>query len=144
VAGRFVQAAIVAAALALGACRAQSIWAGAEFTDEGHMRIAAEMPLCGCLQIQNVSGQDLNLRSMFEATTVGRTTLKAGEKLDIRYDWAGPENEDNYQMIGTAPDGQEVDLRQTVKIIERSRFEECDKIHCQYGSLGMNLGETGR
>jgi hypothetical protein len=135
---------LVCGGLAAGSCRYQTIWAGVEFQDNGRLKLAAEDPLCGCLTIVNVAGKDLALRSRYHGTTMGSTTLKAGEKLNFRFDWAGQENDDVYILEATDAQGNEVNLKTAIRIDDKSNWLACSTATCPYGDLLLNMGETGR
>ncbi|MDE3155388.1 MAG: hypothetical protein KGN76_09815 [Acidobacteriota bacterium] len=126
-------------------CRRQAVWAGAAFfpEDGGQLRLAAEQPDCGCLTILNRSGRTLLLRATLRGAPVGGAEVAAGAQLVFRFDWAGPRDNDYYLLEGIE-DGQHVDLRQALQLGESPRWQPCETIACPYGSLQMNVAETGR
>lgn len=135
----------VCVAAALTGCRRQTIWSGIQLQpDTGTMKLAAQEPLCGCTTIANRSQETLRLRAEFRGSTIGSATLKPGERLRFRFDWAGPENDDVYILQGTDAQGKHVDLGHVLRVEERPRWQDCNDIGCTYGTLLMNLGETSR
>jgi hypothetical protein len=135
--------AVVGATLTMAACRAREIWVGTEFNeDTGELEVASEEPLCGCLTLANITGKDLTIRSSFQSSTTGRTTLKPGQQIEFRYDWAGHNDEDVYILTGTTADGTPVPMQDAVKIVERGNFQACEVLRCEYGELLLNLGVT--
>jgi hypothetical protein len=134
----------IAASVALTGCRAHEIWAGAAFDeDSGQLKVASEEPLCGCLRLSNLQKQDLRLRATLHDTTIGETTIPAGQSLEFRYDWAGHSEDDIYYISATLPDGTRPPIAEALRIDEKSRFESCSTIRCQFGDLMLNVGVTG-
>jgi hypothetical protein len=148
-------------------CRSREIWAGQEFL-AGRLRLAAQEPYCGCMTIRSQHDQQLTLTSYFHGMQLGETKLNKGDVLAFRYDWAGPENDDVYEI--EAKDGnQKLNLQdQKVITIEdgacgtRSRaagaqtppnaaprcyWWPCDSeklTKCPYGDLVLDLGGIGK
>jgi len=130
-------------AVALLGCRRQTIWAGAEFSraNGGQLRLAAQQPLCGCMTLVNQSPRDLLLRSTLHGSAIGGATIKAGDRLRFRFDWAGPANDDYYLLEGTE-NGEPVDLSTVVRLAETSRWQPCSTIDCAYGTLHLDIAES--
>jgi hypothetical protein len=58
---------VVLVALLAAGCRYETIWSGAVHDSKGqYIRLAADEPLCGCLRLRNLSGQDILLRSLLK------------------------------------------------------------------------------
>jgi hypothetical protein len=134
---------LVAGALVSGACRATPIWSGVEFLPNGHLKLAAEEPSCGCLSIANQIGKDLALRSSFHGTTVGQATLKATDTLEFRFDWAGSANDDFYEIRAVDGAGAEVNMKTAVRIDYKTSWIKCSTAKCPYGDLALDLGQNG-
>ena len=128
--------------LASASCRRyETIWSGAEFTDDGKLELASEDPLCGCLTIANTSGGELTLRSRFEGTTLGTLVIKTDERATYRYDWAGPDDDDVYVLDGTDAQGNQLDMRTAIRFDERGTWMACSATPCAYNSLKLSRGE---
>jgi hypothetical protein len=139
-------AGVVALALALGACKhPETVWFGSEITADGdRIQLAAEEPLCGCITLANKSGRDLKLRASMRDVTVGTATLKAGESLRTKFDWAGSENDDLYYIDVAEATGRHTAAKGAIELDQRSKFEECQVAQCPYGSLLMNAAAGGK
>ncbi len=136
---------VVCAAVLAGGCRRQTIWSGIQAQpSNGTLKLAAQEPLCGCTTVANRSKEELRLRAEFRGSTIGSATLKPGQRLRFRFDWAGPENDDVYVLEGMDADGRPVDLTQVLRVEEKPRWQDCADTGCTYGTLLMNLGETSR
>jgi hypothetical protein len=136
---------LLCAAAALTGCRRQVIWSGIQMLPgTGTMKLAAPEPECGCTTVANSSRDTIRLRAKFRDSIIGSATLAPGERLRFRFDWAGPQNDDVYVLSGTDTSGKPVDLGQVLRIEENPRWQDCNEIGCTYGTLLMNLGETGQ
>jgi hypothetical protein len=92
---------LAAACLVLAVCRYETIWTGVEFDDSGKtIRLASAEPLCGCLQITNISSVDVYIRSMIndEERPLGSMNLAAGATARVHFDWAGPHGGDAFVL----------------------------------------------
>jgi len=140
---RLLGATILALSLAaaLIGCRRQVIFEGAEMQRAtGTVKIAAPAPLCGCANVTNITGQPLRLGAVFNSRTTGSTVLPPGQRLQFRFDWAGPATDDFYVIEGTTESGQHVDLTKALRL-QVSQWQDCSTATCSYAPLGMNVGE---
>ncbi len=136
---RVMATALAVSALGLAACRAHSIWIGVAFDEEGRIKVAAEEPHCGCVTFASRASQPVTLRATFHGSTVGRAVLGPGERLRVRFDWAGSEDSDFYLVDGTV-DGRPIRLSTDVRIEEPDGSRPCNATSCAYGDLKMDLG----
>lgn len=137
---------VVFALLLAAGCRYETVWSGAVHDSKGQdIRLAADEPLCGCLRLRNLSGQDILLRSLLKGEELGQHRLAAGAVADIRFDWAGPLGSDIYNLEGWNAQGGRVPLEGAVEIDDNGwPWRVCGQASCAYGTLMMNAGEQRR
>jgi hypothetical protein len=138
---------LLTAVVMLSACRYQTVWSGAEFIDAGqNIRLAADEPLCGCLILKNLSDRDIMLRATLHDWELGTQVLPRATTTTVRFDWAGPNGYDIYEIEGFDSAGQRVNLHDHTMIQDNGwpwRVCSTESI-CPLGTLMMNMGENGR
>ncbi len=138
--------AVAAISLFLASCRYQTVWSGAEYDDSGKsLRVAADEPFCGCLQLVNVAKFPVIIRCRTERTIErGRVTLQPDEILKEKFDWSGPDGDDVFLLDAFTADNppKPVNIRDVVRRLDIGwPFRPCDLTKCEFGKLYMNSGE---
>lgn len=131
---------IVAAALLLPGCRARGLWSGAEISADGSLRVAAEEPACGCLTLTNRTEREIYLRSLHRGSSLGGAALGAGKTRVFKFDWAGLETSDVYDIEATNEKGERVQMRERV-VDYQTHSIDCERTQCVYGTLMMNVAQ---
>ena len=130
-------------------CRRESLWSGAEYTENGSLlRLSSEEPFCGKLDIMNVSMAKIYVRSRVvldnsRPVQRGGVTLEPGETHQERFDWAGLGAHDVYLLDAwTAGDGKPLKIQDEIRINSIGwPFSKCsDETEGTIGSLYMNTG----
>ena len=118
--------------------------------DGSGLELSAMMPRCGCITLENLGtgSQTIELVSRLHDADVGSLVLPAGERVRIGYDWAGPSNDDVYQVEGylMTPNGRggftraELPLAPLSTYVERSGNSDvvCRASDCAFGTLRMD------
>jgi hypothetical protein len=142
------------------------IWQGAEFSEDGdHIRLAASILHCGCIQLRNISSEPVILETRRRTARLGRYTLPAGDIVRSRFDWAGFDDGDSYTIIGIDRTGRGIaSLAKVLTIEEQQTSEPCDvfegaqaayenpnernkpdvSVLCPYGPLHMDYADRAR
>lgn len=131
---------LCAAAMLLQGCRAVGLWSGSEINADGSLRVAAEEPACGCLTLTNRTNGEVYLRSLHRGSSLGGAALAAGSTRVFKFDWAGQENDEVYDIEATDKGGQRIQLREGV-VDHETRPMDCERTQCVYGTLLMNVAQ---
>jgi hypothetical protein len=130
-------------------CRRDTVWFGADYAASGKiLKLASEEPFCGCIYLQNVSPQPIYLRSNvlleenhWRPVARGGIVLAPGGKLRERFDWAGSNAEDVFQLDAWTADGKPLHIRDVVRMNDYGwPFQPCEAMECKRGPLFMNTG----
>lgn len=129
---------IIGLASLSAACRAERIWSGVQFQDDGTLKVVAEEPMCGCLSVVNTLNDDVRLTVIHQQESIGTVLLKPARRQRFRFDWGGAEREDFYEIRITDADGKPLDAQQAIEVEERPRWIECGDAVCDTGDLHMD------
>ena len=146
--------AVVLLMASTGCNRGTTFFHDAGFVPNGvYMEAASLMPGCACVTLRNtteLSGQrrDIFLEAELFGTPRGRLRLDAGHEARVRFDWAGPDDTDRYQIFANeiGPDGNPGPrlehawdgFAKVGKVVETT----CEDSLCQFGSLGMDRAHS--
>ena len=76
---------------------------------------------------------------------MGTTILQPMQSLKFLYDWAGPDNDDFYQIEGFDEKGQRVNLKGALHVDEQSGWISClanRSKQCEWNTLNLQMGQT--
>jgi len=140
----------IALSLLIASCRRDRVWSGVRYNHSGKtMMLSSAEPFCGCLEAINDSNQTIRLESRAHlpksyppVVVRGRVYLPPHTNMQARYDWTGPSADDVYEIDAFGPDGQQIILRDVLRIVgEGWPYTPCDTHVCKPGDLNMNYGE---
>lgn len=137
---------VTIAILAIVSCfRYEKVWSGAEFDSSGGMslRLAADEPFCGCIDLSNKSDQAVLVRSRIGSLERGHALIPAGENAVYKFDWAGPEFTDVFviEAFTAEQPRQKLPAKSVLRINSYTwPFHQCDATRCEWGPLLMNTG----
>ena len=142
---------IVAACLVFATCRYDTIWTGVQFDSSGQtIELSSAEPLCGCLQITNISKNDVHIRSTLVGRELGSMNLPAGHTARIHFDWGGPSGAETFVLDTWTHDGHRVKAQDVLRIDNTGwPWQPCighlpgkpEPPKCEVGPLKL---ETGR
>jgi hypothetical protein len=130
-------------------CRREEVWSGAVYSKSGDtLRLSAEEPFCGCLDLVNVSHQRVYIRSRvalsendWKPVERGGEVMTPGEELKERFDWAGLGAKDVFLLDAWSADGKPLRIRDVIRMTSYGwPFEPCDLSKCEVGPLFLNTG----
>ncbi len=136
-------------------CRRNEVWQGAEYNATGTLiRLSSQEPFCGCLDLVNVSNKWIHLRSMallsedkWKPVERGWVNLAPmgqvpGSALKARFDWAGLDAKDVYELDAWSADGKPINIRDVVRMNGYGfPFQPCEGMkECPVGNLFLNTG----
>ncbi len=136
---------VVVISLLLAGCRYETVWSGADYDASGkYLRVAADEPFCGCLQIVNVAKFPVTIRSLAQRRIErGRVTLQPGEVIKEKFDWSGPDGDDYFILDAFTVDNpaKAVLIRDVIRRVDIGwPFQPCELVKCDFGPLYMNTG----
>jgi hypothetical protein len=149
-AGRLSIVLLVATA---GCNRGITFFHDAAFVSNGaYMEAASLMPGCGCVTLKNATDgpnrRDIYLVAEMFGTRRGALRLNAGQQARIRFDWAGADDADRYEIfsheIGSEGNpGERMShawdgFSKVGSIVETT----CEDSLCQFGSLSMDRAHS--
>lgn len=133
--------------LAMLGCHVETITHGRQFTPDGRLRVSSLQPKCGCVSLKNTSGKRVSLESSFYGLALGSIVMERNEIIRILFDWAGPHNEDVYDIAafdvndaGQPQRDQQPPLRIQDALVEYAPMVDtpCNDKTCVFGPLAMN------
>jgi hypothetical protein len=141
--------AAIALSVAISGCRRDRVWSGMQYDKSGRfLRFAASEPFCGCLDAVNVSNKPIFLRSRAiipghnpPIMERGHVVLAPNEELKARFDWAGSDVADVFELDAWSEDGHPLVTRDILRGVAPSwPYEPCETHECKLGPLYMNTG----
>nr|QEO74264.1 hypothetical protein [uncultured bacterium] len=141
---------IIAASLVLSTCRYDTVWTGVAFDGSGEtLRLSAAEPLCGCLQITNISKDMVHVRSRVGDRPLGSLNLEPNTFTRVHFDWGGPMGGDVFILDTWLKDGKQVDAEKVLRVDESGwPWQPCvghlqgqpAPPKCEEGPLKLNTG----
>jgi hypothetical protein len=144
---------MVALLASAGCNRGITFFHDAVFSSSGaYMEAASLMPGCGCVTLKNATDganrRDIFLVSEMFGTRRGVLRINAGQQARVRFDWAGPDDSDRYEIFSHEVDhdgnpGNRMDhawdgFAKVGPIVETT----CGDSLCQFGSLAMDRAHS--
>ena len=151
-AGRAVIVALTVLAMA-GCGNRDEIFHGVQFSRDGTTLVAAAlMPGCACMTLASThapGGGDVVVVSRIYGQDLGQLVLAPGQPARLRFDWAGPANEDVYEMSAFALEngrrGQAlVPLQDHVVMYGAPTPTSCQDTSCTFGTLNLSRAWSGQ
>lgn len=163
--GRIVRIAVAACLLlATATCaRSERIQYGVEPIEGGMKLRVSSLGSCGCVSFGNKTnefppdydpkpgekppeGYPVMLIAAFRQAELGRLFLDAERSIRVRFDWAGPDGDDFYELSAVRRDpttGQVVAAKITDVInVGEVTASSCSDQTCEFGALKMNRAAT--
>lgn len=140
----------IAACWLPSACRREAVWSGAEYGRGGAIiKLSSDEPFCGCLDIVNIAQEPIFIRSVvrlaenkWEPVGRGGVALQPGEEWHERFDWAGLDAKDVYELDAWSRNGKPLKIRDVIRMKGYGwPFAPCDGTECKSdGKLFLNTG----
>ena len=125
--------------LALAGCaRREHVYGGVQYSADGKRLMLASHGACGCVT-QNKTNRPLTLVATLHAGPTGSMILAPEDIQRVRFDWAGPDGDDLYEIVAVDPES-EILLTPLSDYVAFAGTDEsgCGDASCSFQSLNMN------
>lgn len=131
----------------MSCARREKIQHGVDVVDNGRRLVVASLGSCGCMTFKNRLKDPVTILSKFKGVDIGQLTLAPDDPVHVRFDWAGPDAADVYDIIiaddastkATRGEGAPVVFGgASVAVLGVTEVRCNDDEACEFGSLKMN------